>query len=196
MTLAFAKDFWGFLSLIFVVVATVPYLRSVRRGRTNPHLFSWIIWGLMTGIAAAAQVVGHAGPGAWAAIFAAIQCFVVIGFCFKSGDRDITRSDWIALAAGLGAIPLWVETRDPLPAVLWVTFIDAIGYSPTFRKFYAKPAEERTSYYAITNLKHLASLCAMTTYSMTTIFYPAVLFTMNTAFIVMLLWRRARLARA
>jgi hypothetical protein len=87
-------------------------------------------------------------------------------------------------------------THDPLTAVLLVTFIDTVGYYPTFRKAYYKPSEEIAYTRAISNLKHASSICAISVYSLTTVFYPTVMFLSNSAFITMLLWRRASLARA
>ena len=188
----FDKNVMGYLSLLFVVLSGAPYLYFVLKGRTKPHLFTWIIWGLLTGMAAAAQYAGNAGPGAWAAGLSAVFSILTALLCVSHGERNITRSDWIAFLAGLGGIPLWYVTASPLIAVIWVTGIDALGYYPTFRKSYRRPKEEMAFSYVISNVKHIASLFAMTTYSLTTVFYPAVLFVMNSALIFMLIVRRHR----
>ena len=48
------KDLYGYLSIAIVTIATVPYLIGVVRGKIKPHAFSWLIWALVAGIAAAA----------------------------------------------------------------------------------------------------------------------------------------------
>jgi hypothetical protein len=186
------KNLMGYLSLAFVVLSGVPYVHSILKGRTKPHVFTHVIWGLLAAIACAAQYSGNAGPGAWAAGLSAAFSFGTAALSFSHGEREITRSDWITFMAGLSAIPLWYFTANPLVAVILATSIDALGYYPTFRKSYKKPSEEMTLAYIISNLKHIASFFAMTEYSATTLLYPGVLFMMNSALIFMLTWRRKR----
>jgi hypothetical protein len=184
------KILYGYLSLFFVALSGLPYIFSVWAGKTRPHLFTWIIWTLVTAIAAAAQYAGHAGPGAWAATLSALFCLATTLLAITHGERTITFTDWIAFIVGLSAIPLWYFTDNPLTAVLIATLIDLAAYYPTFRKSYIRPQEEMIFSYAVSNVKHIASIAALAVYSLTTVFYPAVLLAANTALIIMLVWRR------
>ena len=188
------KNLFGYLSLVFVVLSGAPYIWSILARATRPHVFTWVLWGVLTAITAAAQHVSHAGPGAWAATLSAAFCFVTAVLAFTHGERDITRSDWATFIVGLSAVPIWYLTASPLAAVIWVTLIDALGYYPTIRKSIAKPQEEMAFSYIISNLKHVASLFAMAEYSMTNLFNPMVLFAMDTVLIVLL--TRQRLMKA
>ena len=190
----FDKSFFGYLSLVFVVLSGAPYIWSILMRKTRPHVFTWVLWGLLTGIAALAQHVSNAGAGAWAASLSAVFCFVTAILAFTHGERDITRSDWATFVVGLSAIPLWYFTDSPLAAVVWVTLTDALGYYPTLRKSIAKPKEELVFSYIISNLKHITSLFAMAEYSMTNLFNPIVLLAMDTVLIVFL--ARGRLMKA
>lgn len=188
----FDKTTFGYVSIALTFLSGAPYIISILRGHTKPHLFTYVLWTIMMAIAAAGQVAAHAGAGAWASIVGAIFCLLILLLSFKHGEKSITRSDWVSLLVGLMAIPLWYITADPLPAVLLVTLIDVAAYIPTFRKSYLKPHEEMVFSHVASNVKHVFSILAMQEMSLTTLVYPSVLFLMNSALIGMLLWRRMK----
>jgi len=189
----FDKNVMGYLSLFFVVLAGVPYIYLTLTGKTKPHVFTRLIWGILAAIVSAAQYTENAGPGAWAAGLAALFTLTTAILGFWYGEKNITRSDWISFIAGLCAAPLWYFTSNPLAAVVLVTLIYAAGYYPTFRKSYTKPKEEPIFSYFVNNMKHATSILAMTEYSVTTLLFPAVLLILNAGLIVMLVWRRRSL---
>jgi len=88
------------------------------------------------------------------------------------------------------AIPVWIATKDPLWAVVLVTAIDLIGYIPTFRKSWNHPRDELAASFSIGCIKHLMSIAALESYTMTTVLYSASLVVANSALVVLLLWRR------
>ena len=190
------KEQFGYLSLAFVVIARAPYFWSVIKHKTKPHVFTWIIWGVTTSIAAAAQYAGNAGPGAWATGLTALTCFLIVLLSFRQGTWQVTRSDWLFFMAALVALPLWWLTEAPLTAVVIVTFIDATAYGPTLRKAYVKPHEEMAWNFVVNNLKQATSIFAMSAYTITTLLFPSVLFLMNSLLIALLVWRRRTLAAA
>lgn len=53
------------LAITLAFVAFVPYVRSILKGRTRPHVFSWFIWGITTVIVFLAQLEADGGVGAW-----------------------------------------------------------------------------------------------------------------------------------
>ena len=44
------------LAIALTLVAFLPYIASILRGKTRPHVFSWVIWGVTTFIVFLAQV--------------------------------------------------------------------------------------------------------------------------------------------
>lgn len=190
------KELLGALSVLVVVLVTVPYVRQMRAGKIKPHLFTWVIWTLTTGIAAAARSHEHAGPGAWGQWVGAASCLVVVLLAFRQSDKDITWSDKIAFGLALVAIPLWQLTDNALAAVAMVTGIDLIGYYPTFRKSWHRPHEEAIFNYVAANVIHILSLFATEQYTLVNVLFQVAVFTANTLLISMVLWRRARLAHS
>jgi uncharacterized membrane protein SpoIIM required for sporulation len=142
-------------------------------------------------IAFVAQLYDKAGAGSWATGLSAAFCLGIGVVAVFRGEKHITIGDWIALLVTLIAIPLWVVTSDPLWSVLLVTGIDAVAYYPTFRKSYAKPDEELASKYILTVIRYLFSLLALERFTIVTSVYQLVSIVMESAVVIMLLWRRS-----
>jgi hypothetical protein len=188
------KELLSALAIALTFIAFVPYLRSVQTGRTKPHIFSWIIWGLATLIIFLAQLADGGGAGAWPIGVSAIASFYVAVLAYARGaDRSITRTDWVFFISALATIPLWILTSDPLSAVIILTVIDVLGFGPTFRKTYIRPHEERITLFAIVGARNLISIAALEHYSLTTVLFPAVLAAICLIFISMVFLRRRSL---
>ncbi len=170
---------FGLISVALAAWSFLVYLRSILRGETRPHLFTWILWALLTWIAFIIQVYAGAGPGSWATGVAAMLTTIILLYAISYGDRDYKRSDWIAFCVGLCAIPLWLITKDPTASAILVTAIDAFAFYPTIRKSWAKPREESISGHSISMLKHGFSVAAIQSHSIATALYPVVLLLMN-----------------
>lgn len=183
-------DIFGIISVVFAVVAYPPYLKSVLQKKTKPHVFSWVIWTLLTWIAFTIQVVAGAGPGAWATGITALCTTIIAAFSLKHGEKNITRSDWAAFIAGLLSIPLWIATKDPTASAILVTVIDCFGFYPTFRKSWHKPQEEFVITHFLSMIKHGLSIFALKTVNIPTAFYPFALLIMNVLLVGMIVFRR------
>lgn len=184
---------FGALSIVMMVCSRTGYFAGIARGRTHPHVFSWLIWGTISSIGFAAQVAEGAGPGAWARGFGSATCFLLVFISFFKGEKDIRRADWATLAAALSAIPLWMITKTPFWSVLIVCFIDTIGYIPTVRKSWLKPREEQAVSYVFSCLGAGFSLLAIKQYTPSTWLYPLVLFFTNGLMWAYLMARRRAL---
>ncbi len=152
----------------------LPYIRSIQRGETKPHVFSWVIWGLGTLIVFFAQHAGQGGAGAWViGVSGLITSYIALLAYLKRGDTVITRTDWAFLGAALCALPCWFFTSDPLWAVVTLTLVDIIGFGPTIRKAYAHPHEECVGFFALSFVRNFLVILALEHYSLTTVLFPA-----------------------
>lgn len=174
-------------------ISYIPYLRDVITRRTKPHVFSWFIWGLVTGIAFFAQILSGGGVGAWVTGFTAFLCLTITAFALFQGEKDITRLDRVSFVAALLGVVIWVFTENPLWAVIIVTVVDLLGFIPTFRKVIGKPYEETVSTFAISSVKFALSIIALETYTVVTWLYPASLVITNALFVILVLMRRHQL---
>ena len=183
----------GALSVVVGACGYAFYIRGIIAGEVKPHAFSWTIWGILTAVAFFAQVSAGAGPGAWVTGFTALMSFgfVAVGLGVSS-RRLITPTDGVFFAAALAAIPLWYFSGNALWSVVLITVVDAVAFVPTFRKAYADPRTESSMTYALSGLKFVFGIVALSEITLTTALYPASLVLMNGAFVVMVLLRRAK----
>jgi len=187
------KDFISVICIIITVYAYFPYIRSINKGETKPHVFSWIIWGIATLVVFCAQFADHGGAGAWPMGLNGIIIFYVAYLAYiKRADSHITRSDWIFFILALASLPLWYVTSNPLWAVILLTIVDSLGFVPTFRKSYTQPYDERLEFYVLMTLRNFITIPALENYSYTTIIFPALTGALGAIFILMVIWRRKK----
>jgi hypothetical protein len=190
------KETLSAVAIGLTFIAFFPYIRSILRGTTKPHVFSWIIWGCVTFVVCLAQLAGGGGAGAWPiGVSGLITIYIAFLAYSKKSDSSITKTDWLFLALAATSLPLWYFTADPLWAVIILTTVDLLGFGPTFRKAYKKPFEEQLTLFAIMTLRNLVAITALQHYSLTTVLFPALTALACIVFIVMVGYRRRVVAR-
>lgn len=177
------------LGFVIMMPTRVSYLRRLFLRRVATHAMTWVIWGVLGGIAFAAQI--HGGG---AALFytgsATAFCFVVAFLSLVQGDREITRPDWLTLLACIVTASLWAIFNTPLWSVCAATVIDVLGYLPAGRKAWARPHNEGLFIFVIAALTWTLATAAIDRYGVVTTLYPAVVAATNGAFAAMIVLRR------
>ncbi|MDQ6984281.1 MAG: hypothetical protein Q9M44_06165 [Ghiorsea sp.] len=80
------------------LIAFIPYIQSIHKGKTKPHAFSWVIWGLTTFVVFLGQMADGGRAGAWAiGVSGLITIYVTFLAWRKKSDIHITRSDKVFL---------------------------------------------------------------------------------------------------
>lgn len=189
------KPLFSILATMLTVLAYLPYVYSIFQGKTRPHVFTWIIWGLATGIAFLVTLAEHGGAGAWPIGFsAAVSLFVAVVAYVKRADISITRMDWLFFIAALVAMPVWRVADDPLWAVMLITLIELLGFGPTMRKAWFLPYSESMSFLAILVVRNMLIIAALGQYSLTIVLFPGVAAVACLVLIVIMVWRRPQVA--
>jgi hypothetical protein len=185
------KELLGVIATFLTLIAFIPYIRSIRRDETKPHVFSWLIWGSTTVVVALAQLADHGGAGAWPIGFSGVITLYVAFLAYqKSSKNTITPVDWLFFVTAISSIPLWYFTSNPLWAVVILTTIDLLGFGPTIRKAYAYPDEEKLTFFTIITLRNIVAIAALQHYSLTTILFPALTGLACVLLILMVTYRR------
>lgn len=180
------------IAIVMTLVGYSFYFRDIFAGKTKPHAYSWLVWALLTAIAFAGQLHDNGGAGAWVTGVTAAISFIIFFLAIKRGEKNVTRSDKINLAAALLAILPWLLIGDPLFSVILITIIDFLGFLPTIRKSWHKPHEETLIHYVLAGLKFVLAILALDNYTLTTWLYPASLVAANLFFVIMLISRRKK----
>ena len=191
----FYREILSAIAIALTFMAFYPYICSIIRGDTKPHVFSWIIWGSTTFIVFLAQLAGNAGVGAWPiGVSGGITILVAITAYIKRADITITRTDWLLFISAMSSLPFWYFTSDPLWAVVILTTIDTLGFGPTIRKLYNDPFSESLLFFTFFAVRNLIVIIALESHSVTTVLFPAVIAAACIAVMTMIVYRRRTLA--
>lgn len=183
-------------AMVLTFAMFVPYIRSIHSGRTRPHVFSWVVWGLGTFVVFLAQLADGGGIGAWPiGVSGLITVYIAALAYVRRADLAITRGDWVFFSVALLALPGWLATSDPLWAVVILTVVDLAGFGPTFRSAYASPYTERIGFFALGAVRNLLVIFALEHYSITTVLFPAAVGLGCVTLVALLAVRRHELAR-
>lgn len=171
-------------AICIALIAYVPYLFDMFKGKNKPHLYTWISIFLITVVVAYIQLIGGAG---WGAFPTFVGCFVngiILFYCFKYGTKDIVFIDKICLAISIiGVIAYFVFYAMPILSLAIVTVAEVISFIPTFRKTRNDPySESLTSYYLIL-LKLTLILVALQAYNLLTASYSILWITVFVVFL-------------
>lgn len=155
------------------MAAQAPYIYSILKGKTTPHLFTWLVWSITTTVIFFAQVKSHSGVGAWPIGFSALVTIFIACLAYtKRESVKITPSDWIFLIMALSSIPLWYFTANPLWAIVILTGTDLCGFGPTILKAYRQPYSEPILFFLMFFIQNIFILLALETYSLATLLFP------------------------
>lgn len=178
-------------AIALTFIAYAPYVWFILKGRTKPHVFSWVIWGVTTLLAGAAQLADGGGFGAWPiAVSGTIAIGVAVLSYVKRGDATVTRSDWAFLIAAFASIPAWLLTDNPLWASVILTVVDILGFGPSFRKAWTRPHEEGAGLFVLLTVRNLLAVLALESYSVTTMIFPLLSGLANMVFVALIIVRR------
>ena len=190
------KEILSIVAIVLTLVSFYPYIRSIQKGETKPHYFSWIIWGLTTTLSSFTELADHGGVGAYSVLLSGILCFYIAYLAYQQKrDYRIEKSDWVIFYLALSSLVVWYITSNPLWAAIILTTVDAFGFVPTFKKAYDYPWEEHIPFYVIITVRNFFAIFAMENYSITTTVFLWVINILGMVLIAFIWWRRKMLPR-
>lgn len=184
------KLIFGILATILAIFSFIPYLRDIFKRKTKPHVYSWLVWGIIQTVGTLAMIKGGASFGSLGLALGCLLSVFIFLISFKYGTRNITKTDTILLITALIIIVVWLTQEDPLWAVILVSLVDTIAYIPTYRKTYIEPHTETLSSYIFWVSSNIAAIIAIADYSLVTTLYIGTLTVTDSLMIFILLFRR------
>lgn len=177
-------------------VGMTLYLRDLVAGRTRPHAFTWILWGLL-GSTACAYMLGSGERLAALPYFGqGVFCSGIAVYTLaRWGWSDISRFDWLCLGLGLATLAGYIVARHELVTAVMVTLTDILAIMPTFRKSWHHPHGETLAAYLAGAFIDACTIFALSHRTLATVLYPGVIFTTQIVFCLMALARRRVIAR-
>ena len=184
------KQAVSLLAVVLTFIAYIPYYRDIIRGKMHPHVYSWMLWGLLGILIFALQIKGGAGPAAYVTAAVTILCGGVIFLGLKHGKRDITASDTVVAALGLIAMAFWLIIDQPVISIILAVLADMLAFIPTVRKSWNKPHSETLSLYVTNVFRFSLILFAVKEYTILSALWPIMWIIGNGLFSIMLLYKR------
>ncbi|MEK7613580.1 MAG: hypothetical protein AAB439_01725 [Patescibacteria group bacterium] len=173
------RDVLGVVTVILAFAVYVPYYITIFQGKTKPHLYTYLIGGIVSLVAFAGALTSGAGAGAWNIGASALLVGGVLILSFRYGTKDIQPVDTLlAVGAGLTIIP-WILTDDPTLSVVLASLIDSASMIPTMRKTWHDPHSEPYLVWGLNAVKHTLAIAAVSTVSVATVFYASSMVVMN-----------------
>jgi len=156
------------------LVAYIPYVIDMFKGKNKPHLYNWISIVLITAIVAYIQFIGGAGVGAIPTMIGVAVDSVVLFYCFRFGTKDIVFMDKVCLAITLIGVAFYIIlNHDPVLSLVILTTAEIVSFVPTYRKTRNDPYSESLPSYYLLMLKLSLILIALQTYNLLTVSYSA-----------------------
>ncbi|HEY4513580.1 MAG TPA: hypothetical protein VJH06_03650 [Candidatus Paceibacterota bacterium] len=187
------KIFLGYLASSIAILSYLLYFIGIAKGKTKPHAFTWLVWGVLNIVAFAAVLVAGGEAGAWVLGINALACLTISGVGFYQRHVEYDIYDWLALAGALVGAYLWWLTSNPLYAVILVCLSDGVGSVPIFRKAYRAPFEENALAFFVGILYYPLAIVALESLTLTTWLYPAFAIILDGALVSLVLWRRKKI---
>lgn len=190
------KEILGYVTILLAAGVYLAYYYTILKGDSKPHLYTYLIGGLVSLIVFFGAFTSGAGAGVWNVGVSALFVFGVVLLSLKYGTKDITRFDAITAILALLAIIPWILTKDPTISVVLAALIDSLSIIPTMRKTWNDPYSEPWTLWGINCFKHLIAIAAVSSLSVATVIYPIAMVVMNGTLALGIIYRRTHLKRA
>ncbi len=155
------KLVFGLLGIFLTFFQFVPYIFDILKRKTKPHMFTWLVWGLLTLVVFLIQYSNSSGISSFTTGVTSLFCVSIAILAIKYGFKDFTKLDFFCLTSAIIAIFLWTIAHNPLMSVLLISFADIVGIIPTVRKSILDPYSETVSSYFVSGVKWVFSLIAL-----------------------------------
>jgi len=182
--------FFSFISVFFSLIAYFIYYKSIISWDTNPHLYSWLLWGLITVTVWIIQVSDSAWIWSLNTFLVWFLCLWIAYLAYKKWDKDITLSDKIYLFLWIISIFLWIFIDNPFYSVILLILIDIFWFIPTFKKLFENPYKEDVLTYFLSFFWYWFSILSLQNFTFITCWYVFLTAIFNLSLFTMVLVRR------
>ena len=186
------KETFAIIAVLLVILANVSYSIDIVRGRVKPHLFTWFVWSVVTGIVLAGQLASGAGVGALPTALNELFSLTNFVLSLKYGYAKRTTIDTVFLVIALLGIALWLITKDATASVVVAVGIDLAAFMPTLRKAWREPKTEAKMLYGANLVRHIFSLLSLETYNIATTLHSIAMIATNSLMSGILLISRVK----
>jgi hypothetical protein len=172
------------------MIGTGLYLRDIRQGRTTPHRGSWLVWGVISVLAA----VSHGAQGGrWSLLVLSAQAaatLVVLALAVRCGVGWMTVENLLVLSLATLGVLGWLLLAAPIAATASAAVADGAGLLAILPKVWTRPDSETLATYALAGATGLLGALAVEAWDVGLLLFPVYFCLGNTATAVLIALRR------
>ena len=121
--LDYKQILWA-ITVLMIIIGYGKYMIDTWKGKTTPHLFSWIIFFTLGVISFLIQYNDGAWPGAWGTAGWFITAGIIGLLSLKQWEKNITKTDTISFILWLCAVGLYIFVSNPVYALILLIIIN------------------------------------------------------------------------
>lgn len=167
----------GAIASVITVFAYIPYISSILRGETRPHLITWVVWSVLGAVLTASYYA--AGATVAAIIVPALNVLgpvIISCLAIKYGEIGYQLFDVICFITALCGLIGWSVTGNPLFALYICLIVDFSGALPTIKKVAEDQSSENRPAWLLFLAANSINLCTIPEYRFELMAYPLYLF--------------------
>ncbi len=166
------KDLFVVISSVLLVIAPIPYIRDILKGKTKPRVVSWLNWALLTAIIATASLSDKQYPAALMAYLLTSYLLIIVVLGWRTGEKQFTAFDIFCQLGVVGCLVLWGIYNSANVAIIAAIFIDFIALMPTLKHAWQKPQEETSAEFILAGIAAFFTLLAAESIKVTSAAFP------------------------
>lgn len=166
----------GQIAGIVAIVAFLPYILSILKGKTRPNKATWWVWTMIGGLVLLSYYSVGANSTLWVPIALFVGMFATAVLSLKYGESGWSKLDLYCLGGGAVGIILWIIFSEPLLALVASMFVSFVGALPTIKKTYIDPVGENRLAWILFSTADIINLFAVEQWAFAIAIYPICLF--------------------
>ena len=164
--------FLGILSGLIFLIADIPYIRDILKGKTKPHRVSWFLYFVLNSVNIANQAASGATNSLWLPVVSAIVTFFIFAMAIKRGMGGYEKLDLVCLVGALLGIVLWVVFDNPLASTICNILASTLAVAPTIKKSILHPSTETKITYLIGSISGLIAALSVGSWILSLLILP------------------------
>lgn len=174
----------GVASGVIAIVAYVPYIISILKGKTKPNRASWWIWAVLGIIICASYWSVGARNTFWFTLPIGMVTTALLSL--KYGVGGWTTFDRLCLLGAAAGLLMWWVSGIPFTALAIAILIDVMGFFPTIRKIWYEPGSEDLLTWAMFFIAAVLNVAAIDRWTLEIAAYPLYIVIFNSLVFVLL----------
>ena len=178
------------IAVLLVLVAYIPYMFDIVKGKVAPHPFSWLIWAMTATSIFFLQTSNGSGAGAYGTGVVAICAAIIFVLAFRANKVRIRPLDIISLCIAILGIILWIFIDQPTISIAILLLVEVIGFIPTFLNGWRNPYKDSIAVWSVNGMRQALGLSAVQNVNFITVLNPIVWVAMCSIYVAVLSYRR------